>query len=83
VTAAAAIFGSAVLKPALLLYAAVTWAFSFPIWRRDPVLFPLVPFAFALHHATYFAALLAGMASGAAGLLRAARSGPAPTRSRS
>jgi len=82
-TALAALFGAAVIKPTLLLYAAATWAFSFPIWRRDPVLFPLVPLAFALHHATYFAALLAGMASGAVGLLREPRSGPAPTRSRS
>ena len=82
-TASAALFGPAVLEPALLLYAAAAWIFSFPIWRRDPVLFPFVPFAFALHHATYFIALLAGMAGGAVGLLRAPRSGPAPTRSRS
>ena len=82
VTSSAALFGPAVAAPALAAYAAATWILSFPIWRRDPVLFPLVPLAFALHHATYFAALLAGMAAGAAGLLRAPRSGPAPTRSR-
>ncbi|HKA35200.1 MAG TPA: glycosyltransferase [Thermoanaerobaculia bacterium] len=82
-TSSAAFFGPAVIAPALAAYAAATWILSFPIWRRDPVLFPFVPFAFALHHATYFAALLAGMAAGTAGLLRAPRSGPAPTRSRS
>jgi GT2 family glycosyltransferase len=81
-TLSAAFFGPAALGAGLAAYAAVTWIFSFPIWRRDPVLLPFVPFAFALHHATYFAALLAGMAIGAAGLLRAPRSRPAPTRSR-
>jgi hypothetical protein len=72
-TAGAAVFGPAFLAPALLLYAAATWAFSFPIWRRDPLLFPAVPFAFALHHAVYFSGLLAGMARGALALLRTAR----------
>ena len=80
-TAAAAIFGSSLVPPALLLYAAATWAFSFTIWRRDPILFPAIPFAFALHHATYFAALLAGIAGGGAAILRAPRPRPAPTRS--
>jgi hypothetical protein len=42
----------------------VTWAASFPIWRRDPALFPAVPVAFAVHHLTYFAGLLAGIARG-------------------
>jgi glycosyltransferase involved in cell wall biosynthesis len=80
VSAGAAIFGPAFLTPALLLYAAATWAFSFPIWRRDPLLFPAVPFAFALHHATYFSGLLVGMARGAASLFRAPRPQAAPTR---
>ncbi len=78
--AGAALFGPAFAAPALLLYAAATWAFSFPIWRRDPLLFPAVPFAFALHHATYFAGLLVGMARGAASLLRAPRPRAASTR---
>jgi len=80
-SAGTALFGVSFAVPALLLYAAVTWALSFPIWRRDPLLFPAVPFAFALHHATYFAGLLAGMARGAAGVLRSSRPRPAQTRS--
>ena len=63
-TAGAAIFGVPFLVPAALLYAATTWALSFPIWRRDPALFPAVPFAFALHHLTYFGGLVAGIAGG-------------------
>ncbi len=72
-TAGAALFGPAFAAPALLLYAAATWALSSSIWRRDPLLFPAVPFAFALHHATYFSGLLVGMARGAVSLLRAPR----------
>jgi GT2 family glycosyltransferase len=79
-SAGAALFGPAFVTPSLLLYAAVTWALSFPIWRRDPALFPAVPFAFALHHAVYFAGLLAGMARGAASLVRAPGPQTAPTR---
>jgi GT2 family glycosyltransferase len=79
-TAGAASFGSAVIVPASLVYAGLVWALSFPIWRRDLALFPAVPFAFALHHAVYFAGLLAGMARGAASLLRSARPDPAHTR---
>jgi hypothetical protein len=63
-TAGAAIFGVPFLLPAALLYAATTWALSFPIWRRDPALFPAVPFAFALHHLTYFGGLVTGIAGG-------------------
>jgi hypothetical protein len=59
-----ALFGWRFLLPAAALYAVVTWAASFPIWRRDPALFPAVPFAFAVHHLTYFVGLLAGMARG-------------------
>jgi hypothetical protein len=81
VTASAAAFGPAVIAPALLLYAGATILLSSPIWIRDPVLLPFVPFAFALHHATYFAGLLAGIARGAAGVARTIWSRPAPTRS--
>ena len=63
--AGAALFGAAFLAPALAAYAAATWGLSFPIWRRDPALFPAVPFAFALHHLTYFAGLVVGMVRGA------------------
>jgi glycosyltransferase involved in cell wall biosynthesis len=45
-------------------YAVLTWALSFPIWRRDPALFPAVPFAFAAHHLTYLAGLLTGIGRG-------------------
>ena len=64
-TAGAALFGAAFLGPALAAYALATWALSFPIWRRDPALFPAVPFAFALHHATYFGGLVFGLARAA------------------
>ena len=64
VTAGTALFGLPFLLPAALLYAAATWALSFPIWRDDPALFPAVPFAFAAHHLTYFGGLLAGIAQG-------------------
>jgi glycosyltransferase involved in cell wall biosynthesis len=63
-SAGAAIFGAPFLLPAAVAYAGATWAFSFPIWRRDPALFPVVPIAFALHHGTYFAGLLTGIARG-------------------
>jgi len=58
--------GTRFLLPAAAAYALLTWALSFPIWRRDLALFPAVPFAFAVHHATYFAGLLAGIARGVA-----------------
>jgi GT2 family glycosyltransferase len=67
VAAGAAAFGARFVRPAVAAYAAATWIASFPIWRRDPGLFPAVPFAFALHHGTYFAGLLAGIARGVAG----------------
>src|SRR5262249_29127906 len=63
-TAGAAVFGMRFLLPAISAYAGVTWIASFPIWRRDLALFPAVPVAFAMHHATYFAGLLVGMARG-------------------
>lgn len=63
-TGATALFGAPVVLPAAVAYAVATWGLSFPIWRRDLRLFPAVPFAFALHHATYFAGLLAGIARG-------------------
>lgn len=46
-------------------YAALTWAASAPIWRKDRALFPLVPFAFLLHHANYWIATVGGMLFGA------------------
>jgi GT2 family glycosyltransferase len=76
-SAGAALFGLQFLGPALLTYAAIVWACSFSIWRKDPLLFPAVPPAFAAHHATYFAGLLVGMAQGALG--RAPRAHPAET----
>lgn len=63
-TAGTALFGLPFLLPAALVYSAATWVLSFPIWRDDPSLFPAVPFAFALHHLTYFGGLLAGIAQG-------------------
>jgi Glycosyl transferase family group 2 len=63
-TAGIALFGLPFLLPAALAYAAVTCALSFPIWKDDPSLLPAVPFAFAVHHATYFAGLIAGIARG-------------------
>lgn len=70
-SAAIALFGPRFLVPAAALYALLAWTLSFPIWRRDVALFPAVPFAFAVHHATYFAGLLAGIARGmAAGAAR-------------
>lgn len=63
-TAGIAFFGLPFLFPAAAAYAAATCALSFPIWKDDPALLPAVPFAFAVHHATYFAGLLAGIARG-------------------
>jgi glycosyltransferase involved in cell wall biosynthesis len=63
-TTGTALFGATFLVPAALLYAVATWVLSFPIWRDDATLFPAVPFAFALHHLTYFTGLLAGIARG-------------------
>jgi hypothetical protein len=58
------LFGGRFLIPAAAAYALLTWALSFPIWRRDPALFPAVPFAFAAHHVTYLAGLLTGIGRG-------------------
>jgi len=63
-SAGVAAFGASFLVPAAVAYAGATWALSFPIWRHDPVLFPAVPVAFPLHHLTYFAGLLTGIARG-------------------
>jgi GT2 family glycosyltransferase len=63
-SAGVAAFGAPFLLPAAVAYAGATWAFSFPIWRHDLALFPAVPVAFALHHLTYFAGLLTGIARG-------------------
>ena len=58
------LFGPRFLLPAAGLYAALTWALSFPIWRRDLALFPAVPLAFAAHHLTYLAGLITGIGRG-------------------
>ncbi len=73
VSAGAAIFGIGFLLPAAAAYAVLTWGCSFPIWRRDLALAPAVPFAFAVHHATYFAGLLAGISRGVFSMVHAAR----------
>ncbi len=57
-------WGGTFLLPAAAAYALTTWALSFPIWLRDLSLFPAVPFAFAIHHATYLAGLLTGIGRG-------------------
>jgi GT2 family glycosyltransferase len=72
-TAGTAAFGGRFLLPALAVYAVVAWLLSFSIWRKDPILFPAVPLAFAMHHATYFAGLLVGMARGVRAATMAAR----------
>lgn len=64
-SAGLALFGAPFLAASASAYAATTWLLSFPIWRRDVALFPAVPVAFALHHGTYLAGLLVGMARGA------------------
>ena len=71
--AATVLFGGSFLGPALGIYVLAVWILSFPIWSRDPLLFPLVPVAFLLHHATYFSGLLAGMARGLLERLRPRR----------
>lgn len=71
------LFGMRVLVPALLAYTAMTWTLSFPIWRKDPILIPAVPVAFAMHHATYFAGLVVGMVRGAFNVARTPRGQPA------
>jgi hypothetical protein len=63
-SAGIAILGPAFVLPAGVAYAVLTWVLSFPIWRADPALFPAVPLAFALHHLTYFAGLVTGIARG-------------------
>lgn len=63
-SAGVAMYGAGFLVPAAAAYALVAWALSFPIWRRDPMLAPAVPFAFAVHHLTYFAGLLTGITRG-------------------
>ena len=65
--AAAPLFlGPPLLAGAAALYAGIVWTLSFPIWRRDPVLFLPAPAAFALHHADAWLATICGLAAGAA-----------------
>lgn len=72
-TAGVALFGARFLLPAAAAYILVTAALSFPLWRRDPALLPAVPFAFAIHHATYLAGLLTGIGRGVLALGAAGR----------
>ncbi len=72
-TAGVALFGARFLLPAAAAYGLVTSALSFPVWRRDPALLPAVPFAFAVHHATYLAGLLTGIGRGVLALGAAGR----------
>lgn len=48
----------------LILYAALTLALAIPLTRLPPRWWPAIPFAFALHHATYFLGMLTGMIRG-------------------
>jgi len=66
-SAGGALWGTGFLVPAAVAYALLAWGLSFPLWRRDPALFPAVPFAFAVHHATYLAGLLTGIGRGVLG----------------
>ena len=67
VSAGGALWGTGFLVPAAAAYALVAWTLSFPLWRRDLALFPAVPVAFAVHHATYLAGLLTGIGRGVLG----------------
>lgn len=58
------LFGAKFVLPAAIFYALVTWLASAKIWVRDPFLFPFVPFAFAIHHANYWLAFVAGIFRG-------------------
>jgi GT2 family glycosyltransferase len=62
----AVLLGGRFLAVAAGVYALATWALSYSIWRRDPVLFPIVPPAFAVHHANYWIATVAGILAGGA-----------------
>lgn len=48
----------------LLAYAAATLVLAVPATRLPIHLWPLIPAAFLVHHATYFLGILAGMAAG-------------------
>ncbi|HET9793049.1 MAG TPA: glycosyltransferase [Thermoanaerobaculia bacterium] len=72
-TAGTIVFGRRFAIPAAAAYAAATWAFSAPVWRRDPALFPAVPAAFFLHHANYAIATVAGIGAALAGRSGASR----------
>jgi GT2 family glycosyltransferase len=65
-TVLTALFGLRFFAGAAVVYAAATWALSRDIWRRDPVLFPVAPLAFALHHLNYWLATVCGMFAGVA-----------------
>jgi glycosyltransferase involved in cell wall biosynthesis len=63
---ATAILRGPLLAGAAAGYFVAVWSLSFPIWRRDPILFPVAPFAFAIHHANYWIATVVGILAGAA-----------------
>jgi glycosyltransferase involved in cell wall biosynthesis len=48
----------------LLLYAAVVTACAIPSTRLPASWWPLIPIAFAMHHATYFAGIVTGIVKG-------------------
>ena len=62
----AVLLGGRFLAIEACVYAIATWTLSFSIWRRDPVLFPIAPLVFAVHHANYWLATVGGILSGAA-----------------
>lgn len=57
-----ALFVPPVALVLLALYAAGTLILSIPVTRLSTAWWPLLPFAFALHHATYLAGICAGAA---------------------
>ncbi len=59
----------------LLLYAILVTALAIPSTRLPASWWPLIPVAFAMHHATYFAGIVTGMVKGVFGLARPASAG--------
>jgi GT2 family glycosyltransferase len=80
VAAGAWLGGPVVLVACAAVYVASVVALSAPVWRRDRVLLPLAPAAFALHHANYWVATLVGLSAGIVGGFRAPGRRKAPAR---
>lgn len=59
----------------LLLYAVLVTACAIPSTRLPVAWWPLIPVAFALHHATYFVGILAGVGKGMIGWTKPASAG--------